>query len=100
MSERGMNDKSQPIGDVCGSPGAMGVGRRSFLVSALATGFALAVRPTWSATIVLIPQGSRQVRFGFPPTRVKSQGIEPCRRKGGRFRQAWLFKKFSAFPTL
>src|SRR6185312_16942947 len=57
MSERGMNDKSQPIGDVCGSPGAMGVGRRSFLVSALATGFSLAVRPTWSATIVTDPTG-------------------------------------------
>lgn len=30
----------------------MGVTRRKFLVSTLATGFALAVRPTWSATIV------------------------------------------------
>src|SRR6476660_2755154 len=52
MSERGMSDKSQPVGDVSGSPGTIGVTRRNFLVSTLATGFALAVRPTWSATIV------------------------------------------------
>ena len=47
-----MNDKSQPVGDVSGAPGTIGVTRRNFLVSTLATGFALAVRPTWSATIV------------------------------------------------
>src|SRR4029453_14869479 len=52
MSERGMNDKSQPTGDVSGSPGTIGVTRRSLLVSTLTIGFALAVRPTWSATIV------------------------------------------------
>lgn len=46
-----MNDERQPAGDCCSTP-ATGITRRGFLVSTVATGFALAVRPTFSATIV------------------------------------------------
>src|SRR5215467_8560315 len=47
-----MDARNQPAGDVSGSTESLGVTRRGFLVSTLATGFALAVRPTWAATIV------------------------------------------------
>src|SRR4029453_11794270 len=52
-----MDAKNQPAGDVSGSTGRLGVTRRGFLVSTLATGFALAVRPTWAATIATDSEG-------------------------------------------
>jgi carboxymethylenebutenolidase len=51
-----MNDKSLSAGHR-GSPVFTRVTRRSVLVTALAAGFALAVRPTWSATIVTDASG-------------------------------------------
>ena len=46
-----MNDERQPAYESRSTPVA-GISRRGFLVSTVATGFALAVRPTLSATIV------------------------------------------------
>jgi len=80
-----MNDKSQPIGDVCGSPGAMGVGRRSFLVSALATGFSLAVRPTWSATIVTDPTGLTAGEIRIPTAAGEIPGYRAMPSEGRAF---------------
>src|SRR6187551_1800960 len=85
MSERGMNDKSQPIADVCASPGAMGVGRRSFLVSALATGFALTVRPTWSSTIVTDPTGLTTGEIRIPTDAGEIPGYRAMPSEGRRF---------------
>ena len=52
-----MDAKNQPDGDIFESTESPRVTRRGFLVSTLATGFALAVRPTWAATIVTDSSG-------------------------------------------
>ncbi|HEY7128753.1 MAG TPA: dienelactone hydrolase family protein [Nitrospira sp.] len=52
-----MGAKNQPDGDIFESTENPRVTRRGFLVSTLATGFALAVRPTWAATIVTESSG-------------------------------------------
>jgi carboxymethylenebutenolidase len=52
-----MDAKNQPDGDIFESTENPRVTRRGFLVSTLATGFALAVRPTWAATIVTDSSG-------------------------------------------
>ena len=52
-----MDAKNQTDGDIFESTENPRVTRRGFLVSTLATGFALAVRPTWAATIVTDSSG-------------------------------------------
>jgi carboxymethylenebutenolidase len=52
-----MDTKNQTDGDIFESTENPRVTRRGFLVSTLATGFALAVRPTWAATIVTDSSG-------------------------------------------
>jgi carboxymethylenebutenolidase len=85
MSERGMNDKSQPVGDVSGSPGTIGVTRRNFLVSTLATGFALAVRPTWSATIVTDSTGLTAGEIRIPTDEGEIPGYRAMPSEGRAF---------------
>src|SRR5690349_3423358 len=52
-----MNDESLPAGHESGSPNLTRVTRRSMLVTTLAAGFALAVRPAWPATIATDSSG-------------------------------------------
>src|SRR6478752_7112412 len=85
MSERGMNDKSQPTGDVSGSPGTIGVTRRSFLVSTLTIGFALAVRPTWSATIVTDSTGLTAGEIRIPTDQGEIPGYRAMPSEGRAF---------------
>ena len=80
-----MNDKSQPVGDVSGSPGTIGVSRRSFLVSTLATGFALAVRPTWSATIVTDSTGLTAGEIRIPTDEGEIPGYRAMPSEGRSF---------------
>jgi carboxymethylenebutenolidase len=80
-----MNDKSQPVGDVFGSPGTIGVTRRSFLVSTLATGFALAVRPTWSATIVTDSTGLTAGEIRIPTDEGEIPGYRAMPSEGRAF---------------
>ena len=80
-----MNDKSQPVGDVSGSPGTIGVTRRSFLVSTLATGFALAVRPTWSATIVTDSTGLMAGEIRIPTDQGEIPGYRAMPSEGRAF---------------
>ena len=47
-----MRDNGQDSGHVPGSIQTIGLTRRGFVVSTLAAGFALAVRPVWAETIV------------------------------------------------
>src|SRR6476620_5102283 len=70
MSERGMNDK---------------VTRRSFLVSTLATGFALAVRPTWSATIVTDSTGLTAGEIRIPTDEGEIPGYRAMPSEGRAF---------------
>jgi len=80
-----MNDKSQPVGDVSGSPGTIGVTRRNFLVSTLATGFALAVRPTWSATIVTDSTGLTAGEIRIPTDEGEIPGYRAMPSEGRAF---------------
>ena len=80
-----MNDKSQPVGDVSGSPGTIGVTRRNFLVSTLATGFALAVRPTWSATIVTDSTGLTAGEIRIPTDTGEIPGYRAMPSEGRAF---------------
>src|SRR6476660_9720115 len=85
MSERGMNDKSQPTGDVSGSPGTIGVTRRSLLVSTLTIGFALAVRPTWSAKIVTDSTGLTAGEIRIPTDEGEIPGYRAMPSEGRSF---------------
>ena len=80
-----MNDKSQPTGDVSGSPGTIGVTRRSFLVSTLTIGFALAVRPTWSATIVTDSTGLTAGEIRIPTDTGEIPGYRAMPSEGRAF---------------
>lgn len=80
-----MNDKGQSVGDVCGSPGTFGVSRRSFLVSTLAAGFAVAVRPTWSATIVTDSIGLTAGEIRIPTTAGEIPGYRAMPSEGRAF---------------
>lgn len=80
-----MSDKSQPVGDVSGSPGTIGVTRRSFLVSTLATGFALAVRPTWSAMIVTDSSGLTAGEIRIPTDEGEIPGYRAMPSEGRAF---------------
>jgi len=80
-----MNDKSQPVGDVPGSPGTIGVTRRSFLVSTLTIGFALAVRPTWSATIVTDSTGLTAGEIRIPTDQGEIPGYRAMPSEGRAF---------------
>ena len=78
-----MNDESQPAGGVSGSTGRRGVSRRRFLASTLATGFALAVRPTWAATIVTDSVGLTAGEIRIPTADGEIQGYRAM-PSGGR----------------
>ena len=80
-----MNDKSQPTGDVSGSPGTIGVTRRSLLVSTLTIGFALAVRPTWSATIVTDSTGLTAGEIRIPTDTGEIPGYRAMPSEGRAF---------------
>ena len=80
-----MNDKSQPVGDVSGSPGTIGITRRSFLASTLATGFVLAVRPTWSATIVTDSTGLTAGEIRIPTDQGEIPGYRAMPSEGRAF---------------
>ena len=80
-----MNDKSQPAGDVSGSPGTIGVTRRSLLVSTLTIGFALAVRPTWSATIVTDSTGLTAGEIKIPTDTGEIPGYRAMPSEGRAF---------------
>lgn len=80
-----MSDKSQPVGDVSGSPGTIGVTRRSFLVSTLATGFVLAVRPTWSATIITDSSGLTAGEIRIPTDEGEIPGYRAMPSEGRAF---------------
>ncbi len=80
-----MNDKSQPTAHVSGSPGTIGVTRRSFLVSTLTIGFALAVRPTWSATIVTDSTGLTAGEIRIPTDEGEIPGYRAMPSEGRAF---------------
>jgi len=66
MPEQGRNEMNPPAGGLAPPTGRTGVTRRGFLVSTLATGFALAVRPTWAATIVTDSGGLTEGEIRIP----------------------------------
>lgn len=61
-----MNGMHPPGGELSRPTGTTGLTRRGFLISTLATGFALAVRPTWAATIVTDSAGLTEGEIRIP----------------------------------
>jgi carboxymethylenebutenolidase len=80
-----MDAKNQPAGDVSGSTERLGVTRRGFLVSTLATGFALAVRPTWAATIVTDSAGLTAGEIRIPTADGDMPGYRAMPSEGRAF---------------
>lgn len=78
-----MNDKIEP--NVPDSATASGITRRRLLVSTLATGFALAVRPTWSAPVVTDSTGLTAGEIRIPTTDGAIPAYRAMPSEGGPF---------------
>ena len=78
-----MNDKIEPYAP--DSATASGITRRRLLVSTLATGFALAVRPTWSATVVTDSTGLTAGEIRIPTTDGAIPAYRAMPSEGGPF---------------
>lgn len=85
MSERGMPKKSRPTREDSRSTVRLEVTRRDFLVSTLATGFALAVRPTWAATIVTDSAGLTAGEIRIPTSDGDIPGYRAMPSEGQAF---------------
>jgi carboxymethylenebutenolidase len=80
-----MDAKNQPDGDIFESTESPRVTRRGFLVSTLATGFALAVRPTLAATIVTDSSGLTAGEIRIPTADGDIPGYRAMPSEGRRF---------------
>ena len=78
-----MNDRTSRYAP--DSAPASGITRRRLLVSTLATGFALAVRPTWSATIVTDSTGLTAGEITIPTKEGKIPAYRAMPSEGGPF---------------
>ena len=78
-----MNDEIEPYAP--DSATASGITRRRLLVSTLATGFALAVRPTWSATVVTDSTGLTAGEIRIPTTDGAIPAYRAMPSEGGPF---------------
>lgn len=78
-----MNDGTDPYAP--DSAPASGITRRRLLVSTLATGFALAVRPTWSATIVTDSTGLTAGEIRIPTKDGEIPAYRAMPSEGGPF---------------
>jgi carboxymethylenebutenolidase len=81
-----MNEKSQTAAQSASVPaGGRRVTRRGFLVTTLATGFALAVRPTWSGTITTDSTGLTAGEIRIPTKDGELPGYRAMPAEGGAF---------------